>query len=112
MQVRRLSPKRLAHLRLRAGMTQEDAAHALRAKGFKANGQSLSRWEGGGHEPRASVIPALADIYGVSIDDLYVDGDDEEGDRDPVARAAEGLVSALTDELRRVKDRSGAEVQL
>lgn len=82
MKTRRLVPGRLSQLRLKAGMTQEDAAHALRRKGFKATGLSISRWERGTHEPRSNVIPALAEVYGVSIDELY--GEDEDEDSETV----------------------------
>jgi transcriptional regulator with XRE-family HTH domain len=82
MKTRRLVPGRLAQLRLKAGMTQEDAAHGLRRKGFKATGLSISRWERGTHEPRSNVIPALSEVYGVTIDELY--GEDEEEDSETV----------------------------
>lgn len=75
-------------------MTQEDVAHGLRQQGFKATAKSISRWENGDNDPRASVIPVLADVLGTSIDDLYTDDEDEDSDAADQPTTAE-LLDAL-----------------
>lgn len=81
MQVREFSGDRLQQARLRKGLTQTDLAHALRNRGLKTTGGQIWRWESGEHTPRASMIPMLADELGISMDELYGLGDDEEGRR-------------------------------
>lgn len=78
MKTKRLSAPRLYDLRLRSGLSQTDVAYALRERGFKADATAISRWERGIHEPGASVVPSLAEIYGVATDDLYAEEDDED----------------------------------
>lgn len=58
--------KNLRRLRLAKGMTQEQAASAL---GVSA--QSVSRWECGTTLPDVTMLPAIARLYCVTIDDLY-----------------------------------------
>ena len=56
----------LAPRRQRAGLTQKQLAEALGCT------QALvSLYESGDAWPRASVLPAIADLLGCSIDDLY-----------------------------------------
>lgn len=85
MQTKRLSHARLYQLRLKSGKSQGDVAYELRQRGFKVDATSISRWERGEHTPKANVMPALAAIYGVTIDELYSDSDgnddDEEADQ-------------------------------
>lgn len=56
----------LKRLRLAKNLTQEQAAEAL---GVSA--QSVSRWECGTTLPDVTILPAIARLYCVSIDDLY-----------------------------------------
>lgn len=56
----------LKRLRLAKKLTQEQAAEAL---GVSA--QSVSRWECGSTLPDVTMLPAIARLYCVSIDDLY-----------------------------------------
>jgi len=58
--------KNLKRLRLAKTMTQEQAASAL---GVSA--QSVSRWECGTTLPDVTMLPAIARLYCVTIDDLY-----------------------------------------
>ena len=58
--------KNLKRLRLAKHLTQEQAAAAL---GVSA--QSISRWECGTTLPDVTMLPAIARLYCVTIDDLY-----------------------------------------
>lgn len=57
---------RLAIYRRRTGMTQDDLAARL---GVSA--QAVSKWERAVCCPDISLLPALADTFGVSIDLLF-----------------------------------------
>lgn len=56
----------LRQLRLEKGLTQEQLASAL---GVSA--QSVSRWECGNTLPDVMLLPEIARLYGVTVDDLY-----------------------------------------
>lgn len=56
----------LKRLRQQSGLTQEQAAEAL-----KVSSQTVSRWECVSSLPDASMLPAIARLYCVTIDDLY-----------------------------------------
>ena len=58
--------KKIRQLRFKAGMTQEQLAEKL---GIGA--QSVSKWENAIAMPDISTLPLLAEIFGVSIDDLF-----------------------------------------
>lgn len=90
--VKTLQPRKILQARLRRGFTQEDVAFHLRTRGVAASGKQVHRWERGSHAPRAAVIPALAEVLGVTIDQLYGDDDDEEEDLASVLKRA---ISAL-----------------
>ena len=55
----------LASLRKAAGMTQQDAADRL-----GVSNKTVSKWESGGGFPDITVLPALAELYGVTADDI------------------------------------------
>lgn len=55
----------LASLRKAAGMTQQDAADRL-----GISNKTVSKWESGGGFPDITVLPALAELYGVTADDI------------------------------------------
>ena len=56
----------LKRFRIARSMTQEQAADRL---GVSA--QSISRWECGASLPDATLLPAIARLYAVTLDDLY-----------------------------------------
>ena len=58
--------KNLRRLRTARSMTQEQTAQAL-----DISPQTVSRWECGTTAPDISMLPRLARLYGVTIDDLY-----------------------------------------
>ena len=57
---------RIRELRRRDGRTQEDLATAL-----GVTPQAVSRWESGGCYPDMELMPAIANLFGVSIDVLF-----------------------------------------
>lgn len=93
-------PSRIYDARLRAGMTQERLAEAVRARGVKATARYIHRWEKGVNAPRSDVVPALAGALGVTIESLYGDGDDDEEDAlSRLRRVRAELVLAGRDDL-------------
>lgn len=58
--------KKIRRLRFKAGLTQEQLADKL---GLGA--QSVSKWENAVAMPDITLLPRLAEIFGVSIDDLF-----------------------------------------
>ncbi len=56
----------LKQLREKAGMTQKNLADKL-----FVSPQAVSRWESGDTEPSATTLNQLANIFGVSIDELF-----------------------------------------
>ena len=58
--------KNLKRLRTAKSMTQEQAAQSL-----GVSPQTVSRWECASTQPDISLLPAIARLYGVTIDDLY-----------------------------------------
>ena len=55
----------LAMLRKIKGMTQQEAADRL-----GVSNKTVSKWESGGGLPDITVLPALAELYGVTADDI------------------------------------------
>lgn len=58
--------KKIRQLRFKAGLTQEQLADRL---GVAA--QSVSKWENAVAMPDITTLPLLAEVFGVSIDDLF-----------------------------------------
>ena len=58
--------KKIKQLRFKAGLTQEQLAEKL---GIGA--QSVSKWENAVAMPDITTLPLLAEVFGVSIDDLF-----------------------------------------
>ena len=58
--------KKIRQLRFKAGLTQEQLAERM---GIGA--QSVSKWENAVSMPDITSLPLLAEIFGVSIDDLF-----------------------------------------
>ena len=57
--------KRIAHLRKEKGLTQEDLANAM-----GVSPQAVSKWENDQTCPDISALPKLAEILGVTVDEL------------------------------------------
>ncbi len=55
----------IRRLRLEAGMTQDDFARRL-----AVSGQAISRWETGTAYPDIEMIPAIADLFDVGVEEL------------------------------------------
>ena len=55
----------LAILRKTKGLTQQEAADRL-----GVSNKTVSKWESGGGFPDITVLPALAELYGVTADDI------------------------------------------
>ena len=55
----------LAMLRKTRGMTQQEVADQL-----GVSNKTVSKWESGGGFPDITVLPALAELYGVTADDI------------------------------------------
>lgn len=55
----------LALLRKQRGMTQQESAERL-----GVSNKTISKWENGGGLPDISVLPALAELYGVTADEI------------------------------------------
>jgi len=55
----------LAMLRKARGQTQQEAAEQL-----GVSNKTISKWESGGGLPDITVLPALAELYGVTVDDI------------------------------------------
>ena len=58
--------QKIKQLRYKAGLTQEQLAEQM---GVSA--QSVSKWETGASMPDISLLPILAETFGVSIDELF-----------------------------------------
>lgn len=58
--------KKIRQLRFKAGLTQEQLAERLCVAP-----QSVSKWENAVAMPDISALPLLAEVFGVSIDDLF-----------------------------------------
>ena len=58
--------KKIRQLRFKAGLTQEQLAEKL-----GIGPQSVSKWENAAAMPDITLLPVLAETFGVSIDDLF-----------------------------------------
>ncbi|MBQ3488897.1 MAG: tetratricopeptide repeat protein [Clostridia bacterium] len=88
---------RIKEFRRRDGRTQEALANAL-----GVTPQAVSRWEKGLCYPDMGMIPSIANVFGVSIDELF--GYDNERSR---------KVDALTERIRgMIRENNGADVSM
>lgn len=79
--------KNIKELRRRDGRTQEDLAAAL-----GVTGQAVSRWEANGGYPDMEIVPAIANYFHVTIDELFgYHGDREEQIQEIVDKAGAEL---------------------
>ena len=58
--------KKIRQLRFKAGLTQEQLAERM-----GVSPQSVSKWENAVAMPDITALPLLAEVFGVSIDDLF-----------------------------------------
>ena len=58
--------KKIRQLRSKAGMTQEQLAEKM-----GVGPQAVSKWENAAAMPDITALPLLAEVFGVSIDDLF-----------------------------------------
>lgn len=58
--------EKIRSLRKERGMTQKELAEKL-----SISDKTVSRWESGVQLPEAALLPDLAEVFGVSIDELY-----------------------------------------
>ena len=63
----------IERLRIQKRMTQKDLAQLL-----AVSNKTISTWETGGGFPDVTFFPALAKIFGVSVDYLMTEHPDEE----------------------------------
>lgn len=52
------------------GWTQDDLAKILQSRGIKASRPTVNTWETGRHEPSAATIKVVAEVLGVTVDEL------------------------------------------
>lgn len=78
----------LQQLRKNAGLSQEEVAQKL----FLTR-QSISKWENGGAEPGVENLKALANLYGVTVDELI--GNVPEEKLQPESQASNGSYYAM-----------------
>lgn len=57
---------KIKYLRKQHNITQKDLARSL-----CVTSQAISKWENGKNMPDISVLPKVAQIFGVSIDELF-----------------------------------------
>jgi len=77
---------RIRELRRRDGRTQEELAQAL-----GVTPQAVSRWESGGSYPDMELMPAIANLFGVSIDALFGCQGEREAKIDALLSAVDDL---------------------
>ena len=83
----------LAALRKTRGLTQQEAAERL-----GVSNKTVSKWESGGGFPEITVLPALAELYGVTADDLLAG-------ETLTDRRREALEGPVTEQRRRLLSR-------
>lgn len=64
---------RIKEIRVSAGLTQEQTAEKL---GITRS--AVAMWETGQSSPTANMLPAIADVFGCTINDLFTDSDQKE----------------------------------
>ena len=67
---------RLRVLRQNRGLTQGQVAQKL-----SLSVQAVSKWETGKNLPDIILLPEIADLYGVTIDELFRGGDESQGNK-------------------------------
>lgn len=93
--------QRIVWARRRKGISQERLAGMI-----GTSRRHMIRLEGGQHRPGPQLRARIAEAT-EQPESFFKDDEDEE-ESDPLSRAAKGLVSALTAEIRRVAERDGS----
>lgn len=78
--------QKIRELRHRDGRTQESLAEAI-----GVTSQAVSRWEANGGYPDMEMIPAIANYFGVTIDELFGYENDREKKIDVILKRSEEL---------------------
>ena len=86
----------IAALRKANGMTQKELAEKL-----NVSDKTISRWERNDASPDLSVIPVIAEIFGVTCDELL------RGERKPVEQRMESITDETTHKGEKEKLRRG-----
>lgn len=85
---------KIRELRRRDGRTQEALADAL-----GITSQAVSRWESGGSYPDMEILPAIANYFGVTIDELFGYQSDRERKVDAIIDKVDGYhIKARSDD--------------
>ena len=92
--------EQIAFYRRRMGMTQEKLAAAL-----GVTNQAVSKWESGANCPDISLLPRLADLFCVSVDQLLGRECASDAASEDILRTARGLhAKLLTERLVKLPD--------
>lgn len=83
---------KIKELRMRDGRTQDALANAV---GVTA--QAVSRWEAMGGYPDMEIIPAIANYFHVTIDELFGYNEDRMKKLDDIIKKAESEINACSD---------------
>ena len=84
--------EKIRELRKRDGRKQEDLANAL-----GVSNQAVSRWEKDGGYPDMELIPAIANYFNVSIDELFGYSKDRQEKLKSILDKAETAINGLGD---------------
>ena len=82
--------KNIKELRKRDNRTQEDLATAL-----GVTCQAISRWESNGGYPDMELVPAIANYFHVSIDELFGYHGDREAQIQAIVNKTDASINAL-----------------
>lgn len=84
--------EKIRELRRRDGRTQESLADAL-----GVTGQAVSRWEANGGYPDMEFIPAIANYFHITIDELFGYNSDREKKIKKILHDADVIINAQSD---------------
>jgi transcriptional regulator with XRE-family HTH domain len=84
--------EKIRKLRRHDRKTQEMLADAL-----GVTGQAVSRWEAGGGYPDMEIIPAIANYFNVSIDELFGYNGEREQKKQKIIADADAMINAQDD---------------
>ena len=84
--------EKIKQLRQRDGRKQEDLANAL-----GVSPQAVSRWEANGGYPDMELIPAIANYFNISIDELFGYSKDRQEKLRSILDKAETAINGLGD---------------
>ena len=92
--------QRLSRLRKEKGLTQEDIANRI-----TISPQAVSKWENDVSSPDIDYLTSLADILGVSVDELLGRKEETKASKEPQAEASETADEVVDDEDKKSGDR-------